>query len=86
MSDDTRATIRQFICGRFPSVSISDTDDIFAIGVATSLFAMELVIFVENTFGFQVPNEELEMANFRSVEAIAALVARQSATVAGGTG
>jgi methoxymalonate biosynthesis acyl carrier protein len=50
--------------------------DIFASGVVTSLFAMELVVHVEQAFGVTVDGEELSLDNFRSVRAIAALVGR----------
>jgi methoxymalonate biosynthesis acyl carrier protein len=74
-----RSAIRQFILSRFPGVTFDDGEDIFDLGVATSLFAMELVMFVEQHFALQVPNEELELANFRSVDAMAELVQRQRA-------
>ncbi|HWC81166.1 MAG TPA: phosphopantetheine-binding protein [Pseudonocardiaceae bacterium] len=76
---DARAEIRGFIAEKFPGVEFADGDDIFALGFATSLFAMQLVMFVEKGFGFEVTNEDLEMANFRSVDAMVALVQRSLA-------
>jgi acyl carrier protein len=78
---DPRVDIRQFILSRFPGVDFADSEDIFHLGVATSLFAMELVMFVEKHFGLQIPNEELELSNFRSVDAMAGLVERRLAAV-----
>jgi len=78
---DPRVDIRQFILSRFPGVAFTDSEDIFRLGVATSLFAMELVMFVEKHFDLQIPNEELELANFRSVDAMAGLVERRLAAV-----
>jgi len=47
-----------------------------------SMFAMQLVQFVESTFGIAVENDDLELDNFRSIDALAALVERkQSAPV-----
>jgi methoxymalonate biosynthesis acyl carrier protein len=83
-SDDARAEIRAFIAGKFPGIDFADEDDIFALGFATSLFAMQLVMFVEKNFGFEIGNEDLEMANFRSVDAMAALVRRSQAAVSAG--
>jgi len=46
------------------------------LGFATSLFAMELVLFVEKQLGVQVSNSDLRIDNFRSVDAVVALVER----------
>ncbi|MFJ7995817.1 acyl carrier protein [Streptomyces sp. NPDC096310] len=78
MSDDARTPIRAFISAKFPQISLKDDEDIFALGFVNSLFAMELVMFVEKTFGVRVPNEELRIDNFRTLDSMAALVARVS--------
>lgn len=52
-------------------------DPIFGSGLANSLFAMQLVLFVESEFGIAVENEDLELSNFETVGAIAGLVARK---------
>lgn len=76
MTNDPRTAIREFILGRYPRLSISDSDDIFALGVVSSLFAMELVVFVEAEFTLSIPHDELRMDNFRSVDAMSALAQR----------
>lgn len=73
---ETAARIRTFIQARFPQAELTDEQDIFAMGFINSLFAMELVMFIEKTFGRSVPNDELRIDNFRTVEAMAALVGR----------
>ena len=68
------AKTREFI-GRF--VRESDFDDnlnLFESGVVNSLFAMQLVMFVEQEFDIKVSDEDLELANFESVNAIADFV------------
>ncbi|MCP3805308.1 acyl carrier protein [Allokutzneria sp. A3M-2-11 16] len=71
-----RESIRGFVCPRFPGVELDDDQDIFALGFVNSLFAMELVMFVEREFDVRVPNEELDLANFRTVRAMCDLVGR----------
>jgi methoxymalonate biosynthesis acyl carrier protein len=66
--------IREFIVGRFPQVRFGDDDDIFSLGFVNSLFAMELVMFIEKTFEFRIPNAALQIRNFRSVHAMSELV------------
>ncbi|MER6961266.1 MULTISPECIES: acyl carrier protein [unclassified Streptomyces] len=50
--------------------------DMFASGAVSSLFAMELVVFVESTFGVAVEGADLAMDNFRTVRAMSTLVTR----------
>jgi methoxymalonate biosynthesis acyl carrier protein len=71
-----RAEIRQFILGRFPNAELTDQQDIFTLGYVNSLFAMELVLFVEKHFGIEIPNEELDIDNFRTIDAVAGLIER----------
>lgn len=78
---EIRAALREFV-GRFVRGMLADGDDIFATGFVNSMFAMQLVQFVETAFGVAVENEDLEIDNFRSVNAIAALVERKTAAPA----
>lgn len=70
-----RPMTRAFLA-RFCSAQFSDSKDIFASGAVNSLVAMQLVLFVEKSFGFTVEDDQLSIDHFRSVDAIAALVAR----------
>jgi len=54
--------------------------DLFADGGLSSLFAMELVIQLENSFGVEVSGPDLRLANFRTVETMSDLVARLRST------
>jgi len=76
ITDDVRAHIQRFIRGRFPGAELADDQDIFSLGFVNSLFAMELVLFIEKHFGIRIPNDDLDIANFRSVGAMSTLVAR----------
>jgi acyl carrier protein len=76
MSDTVQEQILAFILGRFPEVEIGESDDIFRLGFVNSLFAMELVMFIEKTFGLTIPNDELVIDNFRTAKSMAELVFR----------
>ena len=76
MSNNVTSQILAFISGRYPQVEITSTDNIFQIGFVNSLFAMELVMFIEKTFGVTVPNDELRIENFHSAESMTELVDR----------
>lgn len=51
-------------------------DDLFASGGVSSLFAMRLVVHLEQAFGTRVDGADLTLDNFRTVRAMAALVER----------
>ena len=74
--------IRAFLSRFFRDHQLRDDEDIFASGYVNSMFAMQLVQFVESDFGITVESEDLELDNFRTVDAIAALVERKGAAVA----
>ncbi len=58
---------------------ITNDLDLFASGRVNSLFAMQLVLFVEKEFGFKVENEDLDYENFKSVDAILGFIQRKTA-------
>lgn len=76
---DIRAHIREFLQQRFAGVRLTDDQDIFATGLVNSLFAMELVLFLEKVTGARIPNTELAMDNFRSIDAMTQLAGRMGA-------
>ena len=74
---DPKPQIREFVSRFFRGHELTDDEDMFATGYVNSMFAMQLVQFVETAFGITVDSEDLEIDNFRSVNALAALVARK---------
>ncbi|HEX2078623.1 MAG TPA: phosphopantetheine-binding protein [Longimicrobium sp.] len=74
---DIKQQIREFVSRFFRGHDLQDGEDIFATGFVNSMFAMQLVNFVEQTFGITVESDDLEIDNFRSIDAIAALVERK---------
>lgn len=65
---------------------VKDEDDIFALGYVNSLFALELVTFVESCFAITIENEDLELENFRSVDAITSFIGRKRGALPGSDG
>lgn len=83
MAEETITTkVRAFIQRSFHGHDLANDDDIFALGFANSLFAMQLVAFVEKEFGIEIDSDDLDLDNFRSVNAISTLVERKLAAVA----
>lgn len=77
----TKQAVREFISQNLVVFSreakFADSDDIFALGFVDSMFALRLVQFVESQYGVKVANEDLDRANFCSVDAITGFVARK---------
>ncbi|WP_100839920.1 acyl carrier protein [Kitasatospora fiedleri] len=78
---DHKPQILAFLAQFFGEHRLADDEDIFASGFVNSLFIMQLVLFVEGEFGITVEDEDLELANFRTVDALDALVTRKRAAV-----
>lgn len=79
MAIDFKAKIREFLARFFQDLHLTDDEDIFALGFINSLFAMQLVLFVESEFGFTVEDDDLDIENFRSLNAMASLIERKLA-------
>jgi methoxymalonate biosynthesis acyl carrier protein len=62
--------------GKRLKAPVRPEQDLFAEGMINSMFAMELVVQIENKFNVEVEGRDLDMANFRSVNAMANLVRR----------
>jgi len=75
-SRDVREELRSFL-KKSLGKTLSDVDDIFLVGDATSLFAMELVMFIEKSFEIMLDDSDLERANFNTIDGMARLVDRK---------
>jgi len=74
---ETAQTIRGFITSAVSLPSLDDEADLFASGIVNSLFAVQLMTFIEKTFAIEVGMDDLDMENFKSVNATAAFVVRK---------
>lgn len=80
--DPTQGKIKEFLSRFFKNHDLQPDEDIFALGFVNSLLAMQLVAFVEKEFGITIGDEDLDLDNFRSIRAIADLVARKTGAAA----
>ncbi|WP_245811798.1 acyl carrier protein [Actinophytocola xinjiangensis] len=74
VSNDVELEIMRYLESEFEDSGIDRCADIFALGYVNSLFALELVTFVERRFDITIGTDDLDLDNFRSVEAMARLV------------
>jgi len=81
--EEIRARLREFVARFLRGHALQDGEDLFTTGYVNSMFAMQLVQFVESSFGVACESEDLEIDNFRSIDAITALVQRKIGAVVG---
>ncbi len=76
-----REKIRNFINGHLvvfeDEAEYSDSDNIFELGFVNSLFAMQLVNYVQNEFEIVIDDDDIDIANFSSVDNIINLIQRK---------
>ena len=73
-----KESIRRFIQHSVQIPQLADEDDLFATGIVNSLFAVQLVTFIEKTFALEMQAEDLEIGNFRSLNAATAFVEKKT--------
>lgn len=75
---ENKQTIRAFLAQYIRNhEALQDDEDMFAAGLVNSLFAMQLVLFIESDFGIRLPNSDLRLDNFRTIDNIADLIQRK---------
>ncbi len=77
---DTNAhkeAIRAFINRSINLEGFDNNADLFESGIVNSLFAVQLMTFLERTYRIVVDADDLDIANFRSIDSTAAFVARK---------
>lgn len=72
-----KESIRALLSDTFIGRQVDDETDIFADGFGNSLFALQLVEFVEGECGIVFDSGDLEIDNFRSIDAISRLIERK---------
>lgn len=67
-----RENIREFVSSNLNNfgddITFTDADNIFRSGLVNSLFAVQLIAFLEKRFGIRIANDDMNIANFSSVD------------------
>ncbi|MFZ5985657.1 MAG: acyl carrier protein [Bacillota bacterium] len=77
--DEKNLKVRKFLSRFFKKHELGDEEDIFSLGFVNSLFAMQLVMFLEKEFKLTVDTKDLDFDNFRTVNAIVSFVNKKTA-------
>ncbi|WP_257453433.1 acyl carrier protein [Archangium lipolyticum] len=78
---DIRREIRSFIESQAifnkEKLAFGDDDNFFELRIVSSLFAMQLVTHLEKTFNLTLEDDDLDISNFGSINAIVRFIERK---------
>jgi len=74
-AEAVESALTGFLAGR-AGAPVEADQDLFASGLVSSMFAMQLVVHLEESYGIAIVGPELKLDNFRTVGAMARLVMR----------
>ena len=77
--DGIKETVKRFILSSINITRLDDDDNLFELGIVNSLFAVQLMTFIEKTFSIEVEMDDMDIENFKSLNATAAFVVRKNA-------
>jgi acyl carrier protein len=69
--------VRRFLSSHFSQAELRDDTNFFEQGFISSLFAIQLVTFVENEFHISVDTEDLNIENFNTISHIVKFIHRK---------
>lgn len=69
-----KSKIRNFILDSVNIPNLSDDDNLFESGIVNSLFAVQLMTYLEKTFNIEVTMDDLSIKNFESVNSTSTFV------------
>jgi len=75
--NSTKETIRNFILESINIPDLNDDDNLFESGIVNSLFAVQLMTFLEKSFNIEVTMDDLSMDNFESIAATSSFIERK---------
>jgi acyl carrier protein len=73
--------IRQFFSRFFRTDELGDADDVFAGGYVNSLFAIQLIAWLEKEFKITIEDDDLQLSNFSTIDSIAQMLGRKHGVV-----
>ena len=74
-----KQSIRSFILGSVPLADLDGDANLFESGILNSLFAVQLMAFIERAFAIVVCQGDLELENFKALNAATAFVLQKTA-------
>jgi methoxymalonate biosynthesis acyl carrier protein len=74
MAQQIAEKVREYILSHVDVDTLDSDTDIFETGLVNSLFAIELMTFLEQRFAIKITMSDLDMTNFNSIDHIVQFV------------
>jgi methoxymalonate biosynthesis acyl carrier protein len=74
-AEEIEKALVSFLAERLKT-DVAPDQDLFKSGLASSMFAMQLVVHLEESYDIAIIGPELKLDNFRTAQAMASLVLR----------
>lgn len=81
MQNHPKKAIKEFILSSINVQELDDNEDLFESGIVNSLFAIQLMTFLEKTFDIEVTMDDLDMENFKSINTTSSFVLRKQKVI-----
>ena len=78
-AERVKETVKNFILSSINITDLRDDDNLFESGIVNSLFAVQLMTFIEKSFSIEVGMDDLDIENFKSLNATTAFVLQKNA-------
>lgn len=73
-TEDILRKVKQYILRSVDEQDITEDTDLFETGIIHSLFAIQLVVFIEKAFHLELEEEDMTTENMKSIRTIAKLI------------
>jgi methoxymalonate biosynthesis acyl carrier protein len=75
--NNVKETVTRFLLSSINIATLNNDDNLFESGIVNSLFAVQLMTFLEKTFALEIGMDDLDIENFKSVNAATAFVLKK---------
>jgi len=77
-----KEVISRFILDSINLRDLKEDDHLFETGIVNSLFAVQLMTFIEKTFGIEIGSDDLDIENFKSIKSTSEFVLKKNGRIA----
>ena len=77
-----KEVISRFILDSINLRDLKEDDHLFETGIVNSLFAVQLMTFIEKTFAIEIGSDDLDIENFKSIKSTSEFVLKKNGRIA----
>ncbi len=74
---EIKSKVKDYFARSLVGIELGDEDDIFELGLVHSLFAMQLILFIEKEFGIELEDDEIDLERIKTLNQITSLILRK---------